>query len=341
MIKIEKKEWKFVFLVWLAVNFIIFFPFFFGEIITPKDKIFLGMQGLNRVDTPYYYSLIEQVKDGKFLFKYNSTPEPHPHFIFDPFWLAVGILAKLFNLSSISTFQLAKFLVIPFFLISSYFFISFFFKEPRARKWAFLILIFGSGWGWLFIYFLDLIPGMRVKGAIELADFVDEKGVLQFPIDLWVPEAFSFLSLYNSPHFGFSVSLIFLIFLFSLLFFESEKPKYSLLAGIFCTILFQFHPYYIPTIFVVLGIFILILFAKRKGGFHYLAHYFVLLIFSLFPTLYHLWAIIKIPVRTSHFQKNILITPSLPYLLIGYGSLIFFGLLGLLSLLKKKARISF
>jgi hypothetical protein len=339
MIEIERKEWFFVFLIWLILNFLIFLPFFVGKIAQQKGSIFLGFQRINRSDTPYYYSLIEQAKNGHFLFKYNSTPEPHPYFIFDPFWLSVGILAKTLNLSSTYAFQLAKFLVIPIFLISSYFLLSFFFEEKEKRKWGFLILVFASGWGWFFLYLLSLIPGMSVNGVIDLRKFVDQKGVFHFPIDLWVPEAFSFLSLYNSPHFGFSASLIFLIFFLSLLFFESKKLRYSIVAGIFCTLLFQFHPYYIPTIFVTLGIFILISsLTKRKLNFSYLFHYFFLLFFSFPPIFYHLYCVFKIPVRASHFSKNILITPPLPYLLIGYGPLIFLGIYGLSLLLKNKEK---
>jgi hypothetical protein len=339
MIEIEKKEWRFIFLIWVILNFFIFLPFFIGKITQLKDSVFLGLQNINRVDTPYYYSLIEQTKSGHFLFKYNSTSEPHQYFIFDPFWLSVGILAKILNLSSIYAFQLAKFLVIPIFLISSYFFISFFLKEKEKRKWAFLILIFGSGWGWFFLFLVYLISGISGNGVIDLKKFWDQKGVFQFPIDLWVPEAFSFLSLYNSPHFGFSTSLIFLIFLLSLLFFESKKLRYSIIAGILCSLLFQFHPYYVPTIFITLGSFILISFLIKRGlNFSYLFHYFVLLLFSLPPLFYHFYSILKIPVRTSHFYKNILITPSLPYLLIGYGPLIFLGIYGLSLLLKSKEK---
>jgi len=339
MIKIEKEEWFFIFLIWLILTFLIFFPFLVGKIMEPKDSIFLGFQNINIIDTPYYYSLIEQAKDGHFLFRYNSTSESHPYFIFDPFWLSVGILAKIFNLSSIYTFQIVKFFVIPIFLISSYFLISFFFEEKKKRKWALLILTFASGWGWIFLSFLPLIPGMSINGVIDLKKFVDSRGVFQFPIDFWVPEAFSFFSLYNSPHFGFSTSLIFLIFLLSLLFFEKKNLKYSLMAGVLSSFLFQFHPYYVLTIFATLGFFILISsLVEKQLNLSYLIHYFVVLLFSFPPIFYYLWTIFKIPVRTSHFSKNILITPSLPYLLIGYGPLIFLGTYGLSLLLKSKKR---
>jgi hypothetical protein len=84
-------------------------------------------------------------------------------------------------------------------------------------------LVFASGWSWFFLYLLSLIPEMSVNGVIDLRKFVDQKGVFHFPIDLWVPEAFSFLSLYNSPHFGFSASLIFLIFFSRFCFLKAKN----------------------------------------------------------------------------------------------------------------------
>jgi hypothetical protein len=62
------------------------------------------------------------------------------------------------------------------------------------------------------------------------------------------------------------------------------------------------------------------------------------LFFSFPPIFYHLYCVFKIPVRASHFSKNILITPPLPYLLIGYGPLIFLGIYGLSLLLKNKEK---
>jgi hypothetical protein len=46
-------------------------------------------------------------------------------------------LAKTLNLSLTYAFQLAKFLVIPIFLISSYFLLSFFFEEKEKGNGAF------------------------------------------------------------------------------------------------------------------------------------------------------------------------------------------------------------
>jgi hypothetical protein len=54
MIKIEKEEWFFIFLIWLILTFLIFFPFLVGKIMEPKDSIFLGFQEYKH----YRYSIL-------------------------------------------------------------------------------------------------------------------------------------------------------------------------------------------------------------------------------------------------------------------------------------------
>lgn len=321
MMKISPQEWKFIGFVWLIVVFLTFLPIVIGMIATPQGSIFWGGQNSIRLDIPVYYSNIEQAKDGHFLFKNLFTSEPHPRFIFDPFWLGVGILAKIFSLSSFLAFQLAKFLLIPVLLIVSYYFTALFFQEEVKRKVCFVFLIFASGLGWL--YFSG-------RSGDTLTFFQDP------PIDFF-PETFTLYTIYSSPHFIASLTLIILIFLFSLLAFENYKLIYSLGAGLSALFLFQFHPYRLPTILGVLGVCIAFLFLKEKRlNFNYLKHYFILLFFSLPPIFYYFWTIQNFSVQKGHFLQNITLTPSLPMVFIGYGFLIVLALVGFFLILKKR-----
>ena len=332
MIKINYQEWKFVGWVWLIVVFLTFLPMIVGVITTPSDSIFLGRQAINANDLPVYYSNIEQVKEGHFLFKNLFTSESHPRFIFDPFWLGVGILAKIFSLSTFLVFQLSKFLLIPVFLIVSYYLVAFFFQEETKRKVCFIFLVFASGLGG---FYLGGLAGDT--GVINFS--IDQRGTVILPIDIWMPEASSFSIIHNPPHYIVSLALIILIFLLSLLAFENYKLIYSLAAGFSALFLFQFHPYHLPTIFGVLGVFILFsIFGEKKLNFNYLKHCFILLIFSLPPIIYHFWTLQRFWVRQAHFLQNITFSPSLPMVLLGYGFLIILALIGIFVILKKREK---
>ena len=338
MIKISSKEWRFVSLVGLILVFLIFFPKIVGIINIPQDKIYVGLEGANGGDRSFYYSQIEQVKDGHFLFKYLPTSEPHPRFMFDPFWLGVGLFAKFFSLSSIFAFQLAKLFLIPIFLMVSYYFVAFFFQDETRRKLCLIFLVFASGLGGFYLIGLDLPK--NPDGIIDLSrHLVDKAGTFDLPIDLWVPEAIPFFSIHNSSHFTASLTLILLIFLFSLLAFETKQMKYSLFSGFSALFLFQFHPYHLPTVFGILGIFILsYIFIEKRINLNYLRHYFILLIFSLPPIIYHVWALSYVWVRKAHFLQNVLITPPLYSVLLGYGFLIIFASVGVFVIFKKKEK---
>ena len=142
MIKITFQEWKFVGLIGVILILLTFLPIIIGQITTPSDSIFLGRQTLNAPDLSVYYSNIEQVKEGHYLFKNLFTSEPHPYFIFDPFWLLIGLFAKAFSLSAFLAFQLSRFLLIPVLLFVSYYLIAFFFQEKIKRKICFVLLVF-------------------------------------------------------------------------------------------------------------------------------------------------------------------------------------------------------
>jgi len=330
--KINYQEWKFVGWVWLIVVFLTFLPTIVGVITTPSDSIFLGRQAINANDLPVYYSNIEQVKEGHFLFKNLFTSEFHPRFIFDPFWLGVGILAKIFSLSSFLAFQLSKFLLIPVLLIVSYYLVAFFFQEETKRKVCFIFLVFASGLGRFYLGNLAGDPGV-----INFS--IDQRGTVILPIDIWVPDAFSFFSIYNSPHFIASLTLIILIFLLSLLAFENYKLIYSLAAGLSALFLFQFHPYHLLTIFGVLGVFVCIyVIRKKRLNIGHLKHCLVLLIFSIPPIIYHSWTLSNFWVRQQHFLQNITLTPLLPMVLIGYGLLLPLALIGAFLILKKSEK---
>jgi len=322
MINITRSEWWFVGKVGLAVAILAFAPIIAGALMTPKASVFTGQQFANYTDTMVYYSNIEQVKAGHFLFKnLFSGEQPSHRFIFDPFWLGVGLLAKVFSLSAFFAYHLSRFLLFPFLLIALYLFTALFFDEAAKRKICFVFLVFASG-----------------VGALAVGAGLSRLDIDNMPLDLVTPETFTFFSIYNSPHFIASLTLLALIFIFSILAFERYKFIYSLGAGLSALFLFQFHPYHVPTVFGVLGVFILINFIRRREiNFDYLKHYFVLIIFSLPPIFYHFWTVKNIWIRQQHLLQNFGPMPeSFSIFLFSFGFLAPLALIGVFLILIAK-----
>lgn len=324
MIEISVKEWKMVAWLSLAVIIITTIPIAVGFIAQPAGKIFTGFQTTNTTDTPVYYSWIEQARNGHFLFSNLFTPEEEPRFIFDPFWLAVGFLAKISSLSGFLAYQLARFFLIPVFLAVAYTFISYFFQDIGRRKMCLFFLVFASGLGGLVWLTVNLLEPLIWD--IWLA-----------PMDLWVAESTTFFPLYHSPHFTASLTCTISIFLLMLLSFDQKKIIYSVAAGFVALFLFTFHPYHVPTIIGVLGIYLLVQsIYDKKIRWDIVKHSSVAGVIASPAVLYHFWILSAFWTRQQHALQNNLITPGLINFALSYGLILIFSFFGIAAITLKK-----
>ena len=320
-----KKEWKFVIITALIIVIITSLPHIFGY-LNAKNKYYTAIQALNPHDPFVYYSYIQQAKDGHWLFKDLYTSEPQQRMIFNPLWLWVGLFGKIFSLSNVLAFQLSRIILILVFIVLAYLFISYFFENRQKRKVCLILLIFSSGLG----AWMEPLLRARIPDLLKI-------GYLYLPPDIWVAESNTFLTLYNTPHFIASLSLIILIFSLMLLSFKNGKIKYSIFAGVAALALFFFHPYHLPLIFLVLGIYILVIFIKNKRIiWQWIKYYLILLLFSLPAILYHFRMLDSDPLGRQRAIQNLCITPPLWLVLAGYGFLIIFAPAGIYFLLKNK-----
>jgi len=318
MLSLTRRDWIFLWIVFFIVLVLIFLPILFGYFTTPPDKVFLFRPNNNGVDFTVYYSYIQQVKEGNFFFKNFFTSEVQTISRFNPFWLLAGLFAKIFSLSAPFTIQVLKFLFIFPFLIVSYYFLSFFLKDSFKRKVCFILFIFASGLG----------------GIFSLDHQIQDKF-----LDLFVPEAFTFLTLYTEPHFILSLILFISIIFLSIKALSDYKLKHSLLTGLFSLILFSFHPYHVYSIFLILFSFgVTEYFIKTKLNFNYIKHFIIVSLLSLPSILYQLWIIVSIPTVYQHFLQNVTLTPSLQVVIISYGFLIPLAIVGSFLIIKNKQR---
>src|SRR3989344_3666307 len=321
---ITKKEWRFVAMMAIIMIVITSLPYLVAYLMTPADNVYDGVHALSPGDIPVYYSYINQVKEGNFLVKDLFTAETQDPGTFNVWWFSVGILAKIFNLSVISAFQLSRLLMIPVFLFIAYLFISFFVRESVKRKVAFIFLLFSGGLGF---YFAAGIDQLNIPDSVYYS----------WPIDLWLTEALTFNALYQSSHFIASLIFTFLIFLFILLSFENKILAYAVIGGFLALIYFNFHPYYVPVIFGVAGLYLFILMLQeRKILWEQTGYLLLVFLISLPSVIYHFWLVQNSPAIGQRALQNITEISPLIFVLIGYGFL-WLGLgLGLFFLLINK-----
>ena len=302
---ISQKEWIFIIITTLIVIILISIPYIYGLIIQPENTHYNPIHGFTSGDKEIYYSYIEQIKQGNFLLKDLYTSEPQTRLTFNIFWWSIGIFAKIFNLSNPLSFFLAQILLTPLLLITIYTFLVLIWQSQIKRKIALLFTTFSSGLGVLLVIF--------IKKTLEFSK----------PLDLTIAEAFTFTTIMNSPHLMASLMLIVLVFIFIYLAFENRNIKQSIIAGILALILFQFHPYHLPTIYgVSFGYLILYSLKNKQKIFQNLKYFLIMFFISLPSIIYHL-IIIKIdPISLGKSYQNICYSPKFTITLISYGLLL-------------------
>jgi len=321
---IEKKEFVLVFKVALVLIFLTGLPYLYGYLTAPKDTQFNGLHSLTAGDMPVYYSYIKQIKDGNF-FNYDYfTSENQNLGMFNIVWFLAGTAARIFHLSAPAAYHLSRLAFILPLAAGLYFFISLIFQDKQLRKLSFLVATFASGVGFYFAgIFIQIFPSQKL-------DFYN-------PIDLWATESNIFLAAYQTPHFIASYLMMILIFSFFLLAYRRDKAKYAVIAGILALVFFNFHPFYIPLIFLVTGFYTLSDFLLQNKilwkKFYYLLVIFTL---SLPSVVYHFYLLINDQVIKIRAGQNIILTGSVWSVILGFGLLAPFSVFGLFLSCKNK-----
>lgn len=315
---ISKNEWRFLGLMAVLVLLVTAVPYLYGYFTAPVGMVYTGLHHLTPGDTNVFLSMIEQVKQGHNIFLNLYTAEPQARLLVNPLWLSVGWLGKVFDFSNLLTLHLARSLWIVIFIFICYLFLVHLLPDVRKRKWIFIIILFSSGLGVFFNPFLFNV-----------------NNIYEHPTDIWVAESITFLTLFHSPHLIASLTLIILVFLLMLLAFEQDKLRYSVGAGVACLFLLWFHPFNGPTIYLVLGTYLLILFCwQRRIRWSHVKHFLVLSVMPI-PAVLYLFLIGRADwVIRQWSAQNILPSPSVWMYIIGYGIVLLFALIGLWITLK-------
>ena len=174
---------RFFWIVSLAVLLITVLPYLWAAQAWRGEEVFGGFL-FNPIDGNTYLAKMRQGWEGSWSFHLAYTAEPGEGAYLFLYYLLLGQIARVSHLDLIVTFHLARVVGTILMLFSLWRFFAFSLKEERLVKIAFAVAVLGSGMGWIASMF----------GA--------------FTADLWVAEAYPFLTAYANPHFPLTMAIL-------------------------------------------------------------------------------------------------------------------------------------
>lgn len=211
-------------------------PLWIGWQTTPADEVFLARVPITASDTPAYYSQIEQSRQGRLLFANQFTSEAQRPTLFHPLWLVTGWIAAIANLTPPIAYQAARLLATIAFMWLAWVVLGRMFTHPRWRWFGLILLVTSSGLGWL--------TSQEFRQHIDLG---------ATPVDLWVAESNTFMSISHSALFIGSQALMLFILWQFWRWVEGERMGGQRWLGPALALLALIHPYDVITVVSVMG----------------------------------------------------------------------------------------
>ena len=194
---ITRREWLWA-LAWSAAALAITcVPYLLGAALSSEARIFGGFV-LGVEDGYSYLAKMGEGARGAWLFHIVYTSEPHQGALFFLFHILLGKVAALvaglghwpLTETMVVVYHAARVLFGGLLLLTVYRFIALFTTSRAIRRLAFLIVAFSGGFGWLLL----LLGQPNWLGSS--------------PVDLLLPEGFTFLVLYGFPHIALGRTLL-------------------------------------------------------------------------------------------------------------------------------------
>jgi hypothetical protein len=226
-----------VWLVWLALTVLTTLPYAAAALRTPPGQVFTGV--LTAYDDTFtYFAWMRQSADGHLFMCDLFTSEPQSCEFFLPLWSFLGVSARVTRLSIPLTFHVARLLAGLLLLIAARAVAGSVLKSRTPVRYSLWLYAMSGGLGWL-IYAL--------KNRIDLSDALPGSG----SVDLNMPEAIAFRSVFAQVHFAIGAVLIFasIQLLFSAL--ADNKPRRAIAAGALASLLAVVHPYLVVVVCAV------------------------------------------------------------------------------------------
>jgi len=173
---VGRRDWVAAVLLSLGVAGATVLPYLAAAQMAPPGSTFAGFL-INPIDGFTYLAKMRQGAEGAWLLRLPYASQPGPGAFLYVYHLLLGHLARWSGLPLLTVYHAARVLAAFAMFLSAFAFYGVCLRRRRSRWIAFLLTLFGSGFGWL------LIP----TGTLSA--------------DLWIPEAIPFLSAYVNAHF--------------------------------------------------------------------------------------------------------------------------------------------
>jgi len=189
-------------------------------------------------DTFTYFAWMRQSADGHLLLCDLFTSEPQSCEFVLPLWSFLGVIARVTGLPIPLTFHVARLLAGLLLLVAARAVSLSVMKSRTRARYSLWLYSMSSGLGWV-VFALnnrrDLLHASSASGSV----------------DLNLPEAIAFRSVFAQVHFAVGAALIFasIKLLFSAL--VEKKPGRALVAGILVSVLAVVHPYLVVVVCAV------------------------------------------------------------------------------------------
>jgi hypothetical protein len=232
-------EYRFVLLVTLGLLIFTTIPTIFGYLSTPPDKWFSGVV-YNVHDTAQYFSWMRESGDKLFI-ENKLTSEPNEPIFLNLHWWIPGRFAALTGLSIFQVYQIYRLASIPLLTFTIYAFLVLVFKDVARRRFAFLLTIFTSGLGWIWVVAKQFT------------------GELLYPTDVYTTPGNTFYVMMVSPPQAFATALTLLVILVAVAAVWRGSIWLALGAGLLAAFLGTGHIYDLVTVWAVLAVYGLLL----------------------------------------------------------------------------------
>ena len=238
----SKSELRWVLLWAVTIVVLASIPYIFGIAITPQGYHFAGFTH-NIDDGAVYLSWMRQAADGNFFIRNLFTSQPQASAQFNILFLIMGWLTALTHLPPIIIFHAFR-IGLGIALIYCIWWFSFLFlKTANERRLLIPLIGLSAGVGWL-------IPGAAAPSG---------------SVDVWQPEAITFLSIYLNPLFLAGLILMLGSLYFFTLAQRTGKYKYGIFAGVCLLLLGNIHTYDVLTVATVwIAYLLLVAILERK-----------------------------------------------------------------------------
>ncbi len=190
--RVSRREWSAVVGFAVALVVMLQVPYMLGYVLAQPGTAYTGL--LINVEDGSYLSAIGEGLGGAWLYHTPFTTEPHAAAFLEVFYLALGHIARVFNLSATAMWHGARAGTAAILWLALFGFISLFLKNAFQRWTAFLFAVLGAGFDWAWFPW-------------EQADALSAA-----PLDWRMPEAHLFFGAMTYPHYAMNIVLILAVF---------------------------------------------------------------------------------------------------------------------------------